>query len=628
MAKDPVSENVNGVTQLISSRMNKVPQSPSDMPEGAEGSRIDAFELDMADQELLALARDLENRYEPYESKIRIRQDAQKTYYLGTQKVGTSVDVSEMPIASNMIFEAEETFLPAALSKNPEPVVYTDDTPEGNILAKDVKTMLQYHADTLVLRRKLNRVCRLWSVDFIGVMKHGWDDQVGDIKSEVRKGRNFIFDPEGYVDEYGDFVGNLGERITVTAARLVELFPKHKDVITILVDGRMGTNVTYTEWWSDDFCFYTFKNILLDKNKNPHFNYEGVVTEDVDEFGNVETVETPPVNHFGRPKKPYTFLSVFSFGDQPHDATGLIEQNIPNQNLVTRRTNQIDYNLSKANNSDVFSGDNFNEQTATQAANALKKGNPVIVPSGKPLSEAIARLQTPGLGAEYFNDLNMQKTALRSSFGTEGISSQPPDEDQTARGMILNTQADSSRIGGGIGEALEQFADNVFNYWTQLYCVYYDVPHFASVMGLMKATEYVTLQAAQIDRRVVVSVAPDSMKPKDEITQMNEAQALYDKGAIDPKTLLTVLNFPDPQQTAEQAVLWTVDKNMYMRLNFPELWAKIQQANSEDLMAAGANPAVLPPTEGMPPEAITEPEGDSLAADPASAALSNVPLPE
>lgn len=622
-SRDPIEQNILGVQSLVGSKLNKSLTGGNDGDEGVHGEFEDAFTLKLDDEELLALSMAWEDKYKPYESKIKMRQDANKQYYLGVQNSNTGKVTDGLPIASNLIFEAEETFLPAALAKNPEPVVWADNTSEGNAIANDVKTMLQYHADVLSLRRKLTLMTRHWSIYFLGIMKHGWDEEIQDIKSEIRDPRNFIFDPEGFIDAYGDYEGPLGERITVPAYKLIELFPKSKSIVTIMTDGKLGTDVTYTEWWNDDYCFYTFKGHVLEKNKNPHFNYTTVSTA-TDEFGIETEVENVGRNHFAKPKKPYTFLSVFSLGEQPHDITGLIEQNIPNQRRITRRTDQIDMNLTKANNSDIFSQNNFNQETAKQAATALSLGHPVLIPQGGPISDAIHRLQAPGMDGSFFAELENTKNDLRSIFGVQGITALQQDEDQTARGMILNQQYDNSRIGGGIGDALEQVADNIFNWWVQLYYVYYDQPHFATVMGGMKSVEYVTLQAQDIDRRIVVSVSPNSMKPKDETTVMNQALSLWDRGAIDPKTLLTVLDFPDPQQTAENAVLWSTDKVAYLRLNFPELYEKMMGLQVQD---AAAQAGMAPPGgEVPPPEAQSEP-APPISMDPASAALSNVQLP-
>lgn len=610
--KDAISLNVAGVDQLVSSRLNKSNNGALSDTEGVAGDIIDALELPMADEELLALADKWEVNYSPYESKIRSRQEINKTYYLGRQQSGSPLDITDAPIAGNQLFPALETFLPAALAKNPEPVVWADNTPEGNDLASDVKTMLQYHADVLVLRAKLALMVRKWSVDFLGVLKHGWDNEIGDIKLDVRNVRNFIFDPAGYVDVYGDMKGYIGERITLQAKDLIQRFPKHEEYISMVVQDKLGTEVTYTEWWEDDYYFCTFKRIILDKGKNYFFNYPKTT---IGPDG--QPIEEPGQNHFAKPKKPYTFFSVFSFADQPHDNTGLIEQNIPNQNRYSRRLTQIDTNLQNGNNGLALSADNFNQQTGKQAASARRRGSPILVPSGRPVAEAIVTLPSPSIPDAFFKASDQDALNIRGSFGTEGITSQEPDADQTARGMILQQQFDNSRIGGGIGDKLAQVADNVFNWWVQLYYLFYDEPHFAAIMGQMKSTEYVILRSQNLNRKLVVSVGADSMKPKDELTTMNQAIQLWEAKAIDIKSLLVTLNFPNPEETAGMAMLQQLNPQLYMQLAFPQLGQEVQQATQPQQM--GEQGAQAPPEQGTPPP--------SLSSEPASSQLSNVPLP-
>ncbi|MBL0320507.1 MAG: hypothetical protein IPP74_14625 [Alphaproteobacteria bacterium] len=483
---------------------------------------------------------------------------------------------------------------------------------------------------------------RQWSIYHLGVLKHGWRSvkdsdgkEIGDISIENRKIQDFVFDPEGYVDAYGDFTSYLGERIKKTAGELIELFPKHEAYIKTITEGRMGTECVYTEWWTDTYCFVTFKEKVLDKHKNEYFKYPESSTDELgqpilDDVG--QPIVTKPRNHFAAPKKPYTFLSVYSLQEQPHDITGLIEQNIANQRRITKRTEQIDYNADNSNNGYAFSEDNFNQETAKQAATARRKGNPILVPSGGPIDRAIYPLPAQDLPVGFFNELEISKNDLRSSWGIQGIAAQQPDEDQTARGMILNQAQDTSRIGGGIGDAIEQVADNVFNWFVQLYYVFYDEQHFAAIMGSAKAVEYVTISNSDLTTQLIVSVSPDSLRPKDEITQINMAQALFDKGAIGPKTLLTMLDFPNADEAAGDGILYKTDPMAYMMLNFPDLAQQLQQAQQQqaqtqmmnEAQATGMNTAAT--AANTPPEEVTEPE-KNVAMDPASAALSQVPLP-
>ena len=578
---DPVQLNVTGVQDLVESRINKTPNGVLSLNEGVDAEKEDILTLKLDDDELLAL-RDLwEAKYAGYEATINKRQKANKAYYLGRQAEGSAISTQEGALASNILFEALETFLPAALSKNPDPVVYSDNSEQGNSISDAVKTMLQFHADQLVLRSQLTLMTRQWAMYFLGVIKHGWDKELKDITSEVRKIQDFIFDPNGFVDVHGDFQGYLGERISVTADKLCELFPDHASYIKAKVDYKMGTDCIYTEWWTDEYTFCTFKDVVLDKTKNPYFKYD---EETEDQFGIPMTQKGK--NHFAKAKKPYTFLSVFSLGECPHDITGLLEQNIPNQNLITKRTYQIDRNLSRSNNSVVYSEDNFTQETAKQASNALEKGNPVLVPSGGPIDKAIVRLAAEGFPDAAFKELENNKLNLRTIFGTQGITAQEPNEDTTARGMILNQQYDNSRIGGGIGDRIAQVADNVFNYWTQLYYVYYDEPHFAAIMGQLKAVEYETFSSQDLDRQLIVTVAPDSMKPKDEVSVANQAMELFGQKAIGPKTLLTMLNFPNVDESASDGVLYSIDPQAYLQMNWPELAQQLQQMQQQQAAAA------------------------------------------
>jgi hypothetical protein len=574
---DPISLNVSGVESLIGSGMNKTSSGVLSDVEGVESEKFDVLDLKMDDIELLALRDKWEGRYQQYEGVIVQKQKKNKVYYKGGQMEGTPY-IAEYPVAPNLQFEAAETFYAAALAKNPEPVVFSDNTQQGNEQADSVKTMLQYHADYLNLRAKLTRMTRQWSIYFLGVEKYGWDKTINEVSIEVRRVQDFIFDPNGSVDCSGHFDSYLGERITVSAEKLCELFPAKANEIIRLVDGKMGTECTYTEWWNDDYTFCSFKDIILEKSKNPFFNYEA---EQVDELGLPQTV--PGKNHFPKPLKPYTFLGVYSLGEQPHDITGLIEQNIPNQNRITKRTMQISTNLDHQNNFVAFSEDNFNQQTAKQALAGPEKGHGILVPQGVPIDKAIMRFPAESFPDAAFTELDTTKSDLKSSWGVLGTTAEQEQTDTTARGMMMNQQRDSTRIGGSIGDALEGVAKDNFNWLVQLYYVFYDEEHFGAVMGNLRAVEFTTFKNQDLNRKLMVSVAPDSMKAHDELTQINQAIEFYQMGAIGPKTLLKLANFPDPDESAMDGVLWKVDPMSYLQLNWPQLAQQIQQVQMQQM---------------------------------------------
>jgi len=563
---DAFALNIEGVRELADSGLNKFNLDPNET-EGISGDYVDEFELKMEDEDLLNLRRDWESKNAPYDAKIADRSRKNKMYLLGHQKSDQIQD--NTPIASNVLFEAQEVFLPQALAKNPEPVVYSDNTPEGKLQSNDLKTMLQYHTVELELKRKLAMMVRHWSVYFIGVVKHGWDEKTKDITTQIRKPKNFILDKDGYIDEFGRFVGEyLGEKIESTAGELIEMYPKMKEYITIKTDGKFGTPVIRTEWWTDDYYFVSFGDKVLEKHKNPYFNYDKS-EKTKDEYGVETEEEKKGQNHFSHSLMPYTFFSVFSMQEQPHDVTTLIEQNIKNQDRITERDVQIDLNLRTNNNSIAISGKSFNQETAHQAAKALQDGDPVLVPDGR-VDEAMKRIPANPLPNGIIQAQDLAKNALRGVFGVQGLTAQSPNQDTTAHGMVLNQEYDSTRIGGGVGDAIEAIARNIFNWWTQLYYVFYDEEHFASVMGNGRAVEYISLKLYNSERKFVVTVAPNSMAPKDELSERNNAIALWEAKALDPISLFQRLDDADPIQTAKKVVLWSLNPQMYFQQYFPE----------------------------------------------------------
>lgn len=608
---DSFALNIAGVQNLVESGTNKV-REIHEGDEGVEGDYMDLLHLPMDDADLLKLKDEYETKDNGYSPKIKPRQDANKVYYQGRQRA--SGLQSNKVVPSNLIFEAEETFIPQALSKNPEPVVWSDNTDEGKEGSNEIKTMLQYHADILCLRKKLGIMVRHWSIYFVGIAKHGWDSEIRDIKTELRNPQNFVFDPDGYIDEYGNYIGQfLGERIESSAEKLIEMFPKETAYITEKVTAKLGTKVVRTEWWTNEYCFSTFMDVVLEKHKNPYFNYD--TPEETDEAGNIITPATSAYNHFAIPKMPYTFLSVFSLQEHPHDITNLIEQNIPNQDRINDRDFQISKNLASANNSVVLSGQAFTAETASQAVNTFFEEGFLLVPNGD-VEHAVKRIPANELPASIFKAQENDENKLRSIFGTQGISATSQDEDQTARGMILNQSHDSSRIGGGIGDALEQVADNIFNWWMQLYCVFYDEPHYGAVMGSSRAIEYVTIVNTDLNRKFVISVSPNSMAPKDEITEANQAIELWGQKAIDPITLYQKLNYADPIESARKLVSWLTNPQAYAAQFLP-------QSQMQALAQGGQAPPPGGPTESNQPGSAPEP----LSTPPANPSLSQVPLP-
>lgn len=575
---------IDGLSQLfkgfssLSNNENKVDENNPDLEVGVISDKIPELKLNMSDEELISLSDSWLKKYkqvaESSESNgtksLKEKRKDNEKYWLGKQYSDVEQATEDRPLVDNLIFEALETFLPIATKQNPEPMVSADDSEEGQLLAKNVQKILNYLFDVLKIRLKMKQVVRDWSLKYVGVIKVGWSILNNEIDCKVIRPENIILDPNATV-EGGYYDGKfLGEWKKDTAGDLKRRFPSKKSFIDSLANGKDGTEIAYIEWWTPDALFWTLKNEVLDKVKNPHYVYEkeekrlkaaaiDLDIEGLDEDDDTlfETVKIEGNNHFPSPRIPYVILNVFSLGKHPWDETGLIEQNLSLQDLINKRQRQIDKNVDGMNGGWAISLERagLTKEQASQAVKAFRTGGAVAIPKGIP-RDAVERMVGQGLPNDVFNNLIDARNELRGIFGVTGISPQGLQQENTVRGKILNRGSDIDRIGGGITDYIEQFMDYLYNWFVQMMYVYYDEKHSASVLGDQGASEFIELSNEDLNKKLVVSVKEGSLIPKDPLTKRNVAIDLWGAGAIDPLTLYQRLDEPNPRQSVERLIKW------------------------------------------------------------------------
>jgi len=537
-----------------------------------ESDLLPELTLDMSDAELIELKRDWTKNWMQFQPTIEKMQTENEQYWLG-QQFSSSKDAR--PMVDNLIFESLETFLPIATRPKADPLVESDNSEEGNALADKVRKMLVYQADILSFNLQLKQVARFWALYMLGVMKVGWSMKENDITCVAIRPQKLIVDPSATIEK-GEYTGYyVGEMLEDMASNLVLRFPKQKDLISLKVKDRMGTKVPYTMWTTDDYVFWTLDDEVLAKTKNPNWNYDTEETVDtVDEYGQPlqQSVPKKGNNHFRNRKKPYIFLSIFNLGKHPHDDTNLVQQNIGIQDLINKRLVQIDKNADNANGGLAVSGDSFTEEQAGKAAKAKRNGGVIWVPTG-PVPNAVVELTGSPLPSFVYESLIDYRNELRNIFGTRGSTPQGTIGEDTVGGKKIIRGQDTDRIGGGISTYLEQFSDQVYNWFVQLMYVYYDEPHSATVLGKERAQEYLTLINSDFTSKLSIGVKEGSMIPHDPSSQRGEALELWAQNGIDPITFFDRLEFPNPRESAKNLYLWMSDPVAL----FPDLQAQQAQ---------------------------------------------------
>lgn len=517
----------------------------------------DEYTSKIPNEEVLLLHSQWIKDYQGYYQDIEKLQDKSIQYWLGKQKVDMVDAVEGKDTVVNKLFEAIETFIPIATRANPEPLVKSDNSEEGQALAKDVKEVLTYQADIQKLRRKLAKGTRHWMLYLIGGIEVDYDVEIDDIKTSVINPKRFIFDKDGYIDEAGIFQGDyVGIKCKASASKLVELFPGSTEYIRTITAGKKATKLEYVKWWykGTDIFFVLNNNHILGKFKNPHWNYDGETVR-IDSETNTEIIEqVQGKNHLKKPTAPLVFLSIFNIGLQPHDNTSLIIQNIPQQDQINKRYRQLDKNIDSQNNGLVVDGRVMTQEQAGEAAGALRRGASIRV-QGNP-NEVVVQRQAPQLAGDVWKATEKAEMNLSNIFGTSGSTPSGIKSEETARGKIMVNQMDASRIGGGVTEYIEQVADTIYNLWIQMMFVHYDNVHYVNILGQQEGNEMVALSNERFTRSLTVTVKEGTLIPKDPLTQRNEAIDLWSANAIDPLNLYKKLDFADPASATQSLILW------------------------------------------------------------------------
>jgi hypothetical protein len=115
---------------------------------------------------------------------------------------------------------------------------------------------------------------------------------------------------------------------------------------------------------------------------------------------------------------------------------------------------------------------------------------------------------------------------------------------------------DSSRIGGGVTEYIEQVAASAYNWMVQMMYVHYDNEHYFNAIGLEEGQQMIALKNTRFTHTLTITVKEGSMIPKDPLTQRNEAIDLWSANAIDPLSLYKKLEFPDPVGATKKLIMW------------------------------------------------------------------------
>lgn len=539
--------------------------------------KVDELELLMEDDTLEQLIKD----WKSIASKLDINKEWEKNknYYLWIDKLIDWVPNDKSKTVDNRIFTNVETIVPIVTSKPAKPVVFIPNTSWKNKAKenklreqaiKNQKILLAIYRDQK-LQAKFEKLIRQHQIYKTAWFKYGIKD--GKIFANVVLPTRLLLDSEATcVDE----MSFIWEKVVSTAWELAEKYPNKADIIYSKVQQKKGTKITYIEWWTNDYKVIEFDGKIIDKKKNPLFDYGWEESELVDDFGEVMK-ETKKYNLFNKPRIPYIPMSVYNLWESIVDDTTPLVLSKSLQDDINKRKRQISDNADKVWNP-IRQAVWFKKEQVWDINDNLEAGDAIMVWDG----QSISYIQAVPLPAYIMDSLQDSRNSIDNIFGIHSTTRWERTAQETATGREILRSGDEDRQ-ATLGRAIENISEELYYAFAHLVRVYYDKPQLLPIIGESNTEEYLEVKRDDIAEGMKIIVHPWSTLPDDPLARKTQALKLAELGKITNRKLFEELGIDWAAEEAEELELEAVKAQKRQQ---EELNANNNQKANENTMSS------------------------------------------
>lgn len=458
--------------------------------------------------------------------------------------------VGNIPYVQNEIFTAEQVVSAYVTAQLPEvEVMPASDTPESRRLAYNVGCMLRYHSEEHGLQAILSNVVLSVINNYVGLIELEYDPdcgQSGDIVPSYVDPSNAIVDKRA---KQGQNPGFFSFTLQNTAEELIAKFPNAAQEIKNKVQDKLQSVITWRKVWvttyvkgkpQEAFVAY-FENIVLTKNKNPHWIYDEE-TEGV-------------TNYLPNAQKPVIPFNYINDGNHWIDRYGPLDQTIPLQVMINRIGRQIQKGIAHASPVLVF-----NKKALPKPAADQVTGEPweKILVDAKDVRTAYGVIQANQIPPFVVNEIQRLAQSLHEIFGTPPQLRGESNNGQTAtQDLMARNQAQGRQ--DLLVRAIDRGVDAYYKQLLHMMKIYYTEDHYATILGDDGKYVSVALNRDDIEDGIKIRVKAGSTVPMDKGRLEQVALELAKMGKISLLSLYEFLDVPNPGKHVERVIKEQVD---------------------------------------------------------------------
>jgi hypothetical protein len=492
-------------------------------------------------------------------------------YFLGDQKGGNQfINVNkEDDYTDNRLFSSMRAILSYATGQLAVPSITPSKSDQLYLrMAREIQQALYQHSSEEHVEDKTRAAVMNLLLRKRGFLKLRFDPNAGtngDVVTEVCNPEDII------IDRFAGYMKNpnkIYHRQRSTIDELCAKFPKKANDIYKAYSIKKGVwtqRTSMVTWFEGWFTYYDPKGLpkegvamfipehhmILDKMPNPNWVYMKSMKKE------------KQANVMDYPPKPFVNFNYLNLGHSYIDETCLFEQAKPQQDILNKRGQQFNDNISYMNGRWVMSKKAVSDQDANKFIN--KGSKTVLLANAEDIGKAVQVLTPTAMPSQVYQSIVDTRNEIDDITGVTALfkGSQPQNQNTLGRDQMLQNQ--STMLQDDIVRAVQTGMELYYKIKLQMFRVYYTDDYWFQVKGGDGKFNFILLNGDSIDSNVKIGVEVDSTLPLDKANIRATAMDLAKMNRIDQQTLMEDLGLPNPDIRTERLIRSQIDMYTYMQ---------------------------------------------------------------
>ena len=584
------------------------------------------------------LAKLIEQRWA---SSDTVWQIIKSTYEINTKAYeNKSAYIDKIPanvakVLSNRIFPNMEAVINSVIA-NPPSINFIPGRKgeESQNLAREMEGFFRKKYRDIGVKETMRMALRNLYFSRLLVIKPFWNAKINDFDARSIDPRDRRVGKFSRKEEESEFAieevkDNLCSLITRFPKKTKEILEKSGFNEEEINDAYiMNPEVKYKECWIGDYVIFKYDNIILDKIRNPYWDWDGILITDEEEqqinesYGEdrralftqikldqqnrqmatlpspeVETDapqtvegEIPPneghsepqtykaynFNYFNQPRKPYIYATILNNENSPIGRTDFITLALPLQLSIDSRKQDIGKNCELVNGIIKVDSEVMGKADAQSLAFEAKG-----IIWGKGVVQGVARETGTPLPQMVFDDMLDSRSEIDNIMAASSAFRGEREGQETKAGRLALIQQSFLRL-NELVQVVDFVSGELFAWFYQLSKTRYTEYHYAKWIGKEDAVKTTTLIQDDFETGSEIQVIPGKTLPVDSEFRFERAQKDMEEGIISPIDYMEEAGYTNPKDLAKNSQIYKLNPNIAVGITPEEMQELVPEAPKEE----------------------------------------------